>query len=386
MAYSKCENQPAVSATKLLMVALTVVVLCGFSAFRVQAQNPQQSSDESWTATTETSVENTNPSRTTESHSKSGNRSLDKQRTEVLGPDGRYRPNSETEKETVQVDAATTRTVERTYTWDGDGRRRLAQMTEEESRITPTGDTHAVRATSNCDVNGNLQVVQREVADTKKTSPDVEETKSTVYRADSYGGFTQSMQTQELKKHGADDSVEVKKTTLVPDGNGNWGVGEVTEKTVKGDGKIRTIEERVSHSDAEGRLSEVSRTVAKETETAEGARSKTVETYSGNAPGYSVNGLSLNQRVTTIQQKDSNGEIIEQQVEEPNAGNPSDSPKVTAKTKYVVRYAASGTQQTKTVQVRDGNGNLNVVSVETRKSDQASPSQVQVTPSYKPQP
>jgi hypothetical protein len=94
--------------------------------------------------------------------------------------------------------------------------------------------------------------------------------------------------------------------------------------------------------------------------------------------------MHLDRRVTTTQRKDSDGEIAEQQIEQPNQGNPSDSPKVRVKTKYVVRYATSGKQQTKTVEVRDGNGNFNVVSVETQKSDQASASQKPTEPADKP--
>ena len=68
-----------------------------------------------------------------ESHTESGNRSVDKQRVEVLGADGRYQPDSDTEKETIKVNDTTTRTVERTYKWDADGRK-LALVTEEEAR------------------------------------------------------------------------------------------------------------------------------------------------------------------------------------------------------------------------------------------------------------
>jgi hypothetical protein len=112
----KPENQVTVYATKLLIKSMISVVLFLGSAVCAQAQDPQPSSGaEAWTATTETSVANTNPSRTTESHAKPGNRSVDKQRVEVLGPDGQYQPDSETEKETVQVNTTTTRTVVRTY-------------------------------------------------------------------------------------------------------------------------------------------------------------------------------------------------------------------------------------------------------------------------------
>ena len=383
MAYSKPDNQVAVST--LLINLMISVVFCFGSAVSIQAQDTQRnSSDESWSATTETSVSNANPSRTTESHVKSGNRSVDKQKVEVLGLNGRYQPDSETEKETVRVDAATTRTVVRTYKWDGNGQRKLARVTEEEARSTASGDAQVVRTTSSSDVNGNLRVVQRETADTRKTSPDVQETKTTVYLADGNGGFTTSRQTQELQKRSSDHRLEEKKTTLLPDGNGNWKVGEVKEKTIQEDGKNRTTEERVSRPDLEGRLSEFSRTVGEETETNAGEKSNTIDTYSKNVPGLTGDGrLHLNQRVTTVQKKNSDGETTEQQVELPNAGNPNDGRQVRAKTKYVVRYGASGTQQTKTIQEHDGNGNLNVVSVEKRKSDQvASPAKA---PSDKPQ-
>jgi hypothetical protein len=383
MAYSKTENQVAMS--KLLINWIISVILCGGSAVCAQAQDAQpNSSGESWTATTENSVTNANPSRTTESHAKSGNRSVDKQRVEMLGPNGQYQPDSETEKETVRVNATTTRTVVRTYSWDGNGRRKLARVTEEEARSTASGDAQVVRTTSSSDVNGNLRVVQRETADTRKTGPDVQETKTTVYFADGNGGFTRSRQTQELQRRSADHKLEEKKTTLLPDGNGNWKVGEVTEKTIQEDGKNRTTEERVSRSDLQGRLSEFSRTVGEETETSAGEKSNTIDTYSTDVPGLAGDGrLHLNQRVTTVQKKNSDGETTEQQVERPNPGNPNDGRQVRAKTKYIVRYGASGTQQTKTIQEHDLNGNLNVVSVEKRKSDQVAPPAQ--APSDKPQ-
>jgi hypothetical protein len=383
MAYSKSENQVAVST--LLVNVMISVVFCFGSAVSTQAQDGQRnSSDESWTATTETSTKNATPSRTTESHAKSGNRNVDKQRVEVLGPNGGYQPASETETETVRVDATTTRTVVRSYIWDGNGQRKLAQVTEEEARSTASGDAQTVRTTSASNANGSLQVVQRETADTRKTSPDVQETKTTVYLADGNGRFTTFRQTQELQKRSADHRLEEKKTTLLPDGNGNWKVGEVKEKTTQEDGKNRTTEERVSRPDLQGRLSEFSRTVGEETETSTGEKSNTIDTYSTAVPGLASDGrLHLNQRVTIVQKKNSSGETTEQQVELPNAGNPSDSRQVRAKTKYTVLYGASGTQQTKTVQVREGNGNLNVVSVDTRKSDQAPPAAQ--TPSDKPQ-
>ena len=97
MASFQRENRVAVSATKLLVKSMISVILCAGSAVSAQAQDAQaNSSDESWTATTENFVTNANPSRTTESHARSGNRSVDKQRVEVLGPNGGYQPDFET--------------------------------------------------------------------------------------------------------------------------------------------------------------------------------------------------------------------------------------------------------------------------------------------------
>ena len=369
------QRQALSPLSKLLLKSIVAAAFCVGSAVCVQGQSPQQSGgDESWTKTSDTTPQYAKSSRTTESHSKSGNRTVDKQRMEIVGPNGGYQPASETETETVQVDATTTRTVVRTYQWDGNGQRSLARVSEQESRSTAGGGVRTENKISAADGNGHFQVIRREVADTKTVSPGVEETKSTVYQRDSYGGLSQAEQTQEVKTHKGDDSVAVKKTTLMPDGNGSWKVGDVTEKTIKADGKDRTTDERVSRPDLDGRLHERSRTVTKEGQTASGEKTSTVESYSVASPGYSDGSLHLNQRVASVQKKGANGETIEQQFEEPSTGNPSDGPKVIGRAKYVVKYAAPGaqqaTQETKTFEARDANGNFHVISTETEKSTQ----------------
>lgn len=373
MAIIKSEDCFCFAGVRVLVTALVVVGLClGFVAATGAQDSSANNGDEAWTATSESKAENTNPSRTLESHSKSGNRSVDKQRVEGLGPDGHYQPDSDTETETIKVNDSTTRTVTRVYRWDGNGRRQLSQVAEEDARTTASGDAHVTRTTSNADLNGGLQVVQREVADTTKAGPDAQETKSTLYQADGNGGFSKLLETDEVEKSKADHSLEVKKTTLVSDGNGGWQVGEVKEQSIKPNGKNRTTEERVSRSDVNGKLSEVSRTVGQETEDAAGEKSSTVDMYSTQLPGSAGNGtLQLNRRVTTVQKKDSTGENAEQHVEERSLGNPSDGLQVRAKTKYVVQYAAGGTQQTKSTQARDGGGNFSAASEEKQKSDRA---------------
>ena len=387
MMTSSTRENAGVFATKFLTKSMISVVFCVGSAFWAQAQDAQQNSTgETATTTTQTSVANTNPSRTTESQSKSGNQTVDTRRVEVLGNDGRYRPDSDTETETVRVDDTTTRTVVRTYTWGVNGQRKLAEVTEAETRTTANGDAQTVRTTSNSDVNGKLQLVQREVDDTRKTSPEEQETKTTLYIADGNGGFTASRQTQELQKSGADKSTEVKKTTLRPDVNGGWLVNEVNEKTIKEGDKSRTTEERVSRPDLDGKYSVISRTVAEEKETPTGERSNTVETYSVDGPGITRDGsLHLSRRVTALEEKDSKGETTEQQVEEPNPGNPTDGLRVSAKTKYTVLYGSSGTQQTRTDEAPDGNGTLKPIAVETKKTSEAPPAQAPAASSNNPQ-
>lgn len=111
----------------------------------------------------------------------------------------------------------------------------------------------------------------------------------------------------------------------------------------------------------------------------------TVETYSKDVSGVVNNGiLHLEQKVKTVQKSDSDKKITEQKVERPSPGNPNDGLQVAGKNKYMVKYAAFGTQQTKTVQVRDANGTFNVFSVETQKSDQIPPAQVPKESSDKP--
>jgi hypothetical protein len=386
MAVSQLDNPIDALSTKFIIKLIISVIFCALAPVCAQAQNAQPSgTTESWTATTQTSLQNTSPSRTTDSHVRSGNQTVDKQIVEALGPNGRYQSSSETEKETIHVDATTTRTVVRSYSWDVNGQRDLQQVKEEEARSSASGDVHVIRTMSESDGNGNLQVIQREVADTRKISPDVQETKTTTYLPNGNGGLTPSLQTQELQKRIAGHRVEVKKTLLQPNSSGNWEVAEAKETTLKEENKNRTSEERISRPDSEGGLSEVSRTVGKETENSAGEKNTTVETYFTNAPGVAADGsLRLNWQVTTVEKTNAGGKTTEQQGKQPNPNDTNGGLQVTTKTKYTVRYAASSTEETKTVQERDINGAFNVVSAEARKSDQAPTAQEQLAPSAKP--
>lgn len=356
---------------------------------RAQTQsNPDASTgdaNKSWTVTTGQELPgNTNPTRSSETHSEGGGRTVDRQSVERIGSDGRYEPYLDTEKETVKIDATTVKTVSRTFGRDSDGRRTLVQVTEEEQRSLPGGEVKIVRTTSNPDANGDLQIVQREIQDTKQTSPEVQETKTTVLMPDLNGGLTPSLQTEERQTKTSDHDVKFRKSTLLPDGNGRWQVSEVREGTVKDDGKDRTKNERVSRLGADGNLGVVERTVSKESKPAAGEASETVETYSTEIPGSAADGsLHLNQRVTTIHRKrEDGGQSTEKQIEQRNPAEPNDGLRVTQKTIDIGRPGLDGTsKETQTIQSLDSNGNLAVVSVDIgKKEEKSSAIQVDIAP------
>jgi hypothetical protein len=394
---SSCRCCPirAVGFSQLILLAIAAY-FCSSLALWAQTSNSQGADTSqsapatNWTATTESHDGNTNedPIRTVESHSQSGNRTVDEQSVERRGSDGSFEPYQDIEKETVQVDSTTVRITTRTFNRNADGDKTLVEVTEEETRTSAGGDLNVARTTSAPDANGNLQLVRRQLEETKKTSPNVEESKTTVLLPDINGGLTPAVKVQERREQDANGSgtVESQKTTLLPDGAGNWQVGEIRETTSKQEGADHRTDERVSRPDSEGRLGEISHTISQESESSPGEARKTVETYSVDVPGAVADGsLHLVQRATTAQATISTGQqVTEQKVEQANPGDPGSGLQVTTVTVDTVRPAASGAQATRTVQARDTNGNLDVISVDTTKSSNIHAIQIQIAPPEKP--
>jgi hypothetical protein len=371
------------------MLFVIGVYLSLFAGVAISAQTSDSQSDatsKSWTSTADLQSGSANPTRTVESHTQSGNRTVDSQSIQRRGADGDFEPYQDIEKTTVRVDSTTVRTTTRTFGRDADGAKTLVQVTEEERHTRAGGDSSLVRSTSNPDANGNLQLVQREIGETKKIGKDVEETKTTVMLPGADGALAPAMMVQERRQQGANDTSASQKTTLLPDLNGNWQVSEVKQATTKQDGKNTTTEERVSRPDAEGKLSEISRSVSKESESS-GGKSSTVENYSVDVPGAARDGsLHLVERSTTTQTTSTTGQQdTARKVEQPDPGDPDGGLRVTTLTTDSVRAGASGAQATQTIQMRDANGRLDVVSVDTSKSDDVHAVQVQIAPSGKPQ-
>jgi hypothetical protein len=365
---------------RLRLLLVTGLCLCSSGIVLAQTPDSQEgNSDKSWTATTDSKEDSTNSTRMIQSHTQNGNRTVDVRTLQTRGAGGDFKPYQDVETETVRENATTTRSTTRTFVRGDNGTKTLFQVTQEEKQTLPGGGSKVVRTTSNPDANGNLQVVQRENQETLRTGPDAEETKTTVMLPGINGALAPAMQTQERQKR-AGNTVEIQKTTQLPDGSGVWQAVEVRHTTIQEQGKNRSSEERVSRLDSEGKLNEVSRTVSKESGDVSGESHKTEDTYSVDLPGAARdNGLHLVQRVVTTQRANADRQQTTKTVEQPNPGDPGAGLWVTTVTRETVGVRGSEAA-TEIIQMRDANGSLGVVSVDTTKSDSSHAIEVQIAP------
>jgi len=309
---------------------------------------------------------------------------VDHQTVERLGADGHYEPYYEVEKESVQVNGTTTRTIERTFARDASGQKILTRVTQEEKQSLPAGGEKVVRTTSNADLDGHLQVAQREVTDTKRINSELQEKNTTVFLSDGQGGMAPSVQIQQREKRSADHTVEVQTSTLLPDGSGKWQVHERKESTIKEDGKERITEEQVLRPGDDGKLAPLSRTLGKESETVAGEKKNVVEIYSPEVSGSTDGNLQLSQRVTVVKRAVSDGaQTTEKRVEQRNMVNPAAGLEVTTKTLDTVQPGSSGTRETTSIEARDVSGSFTVVSFDTQKSDNVHAIDVDMAPQNK---
>lgn len=332
------------------------------------------SGNQSWTTTSqqETNSGNVNPTRTTQTHTQRNGSAVDKTSVETLGPDGRFIPYSETERESVRVDATTVRSVERTFGRGPDGQRMLTQETQEVSRSLPDGETKIVRTTSDPNTNGALQVVRREVVDSKQVSAGVRDTNTTVFSADANGGLSPIVQVSEREKQNGSGQVDFTKSTLLSDGAGHWNLSEVREGTIKKEtGQGTSKEERVLRPDSNGKLAEAERTVSKQT--GGGAETReTTESYSTNVPGEAGNDqLQLVRRESSVRRTNAgSGQSTTRQVETSNPGNPGDGLQVTQDAIDIVRPDGRGSAEQKATTLTFGpDGQVSTVSVDVGRTN-----------------
>ncbi len=317
-----------------------------------------------------------NPYRTSTTHSEVNGHIIDKTIVEVRGPDGRYVPYSQTERESVKVNDSTTRTTERSYGTDANGQRVLTQQTQEEKKTSPSGDSNVVRTVSNPDANGSLQIVQQTLVNTKQIAPGSTDTNTTVLSANGSGGLSPSVRIEEHQRQTDPKTTQFTKSTSLNNGSGGWNLSEVRQGTMKQDAGGTNKEESVLRPDADGKLAVVERTVTRAADSASGDKRDTTETYSTNVPGQAGDeGLKLVKRESTVQRTNgSGGHNTIQQVERPDPGDPNAGLHLTQQAIDIVRPGSNGVaQQTSTIVTTDANGNTNTVWVDMGKSNQPPP-------------
>jgi len=273
-----------------------------------------------------------------------------------------------------------------TFARDANGRKTLVQVTEEEKHILPGDESNIVRVTYNPDINRRLQPVQREIVETKKIGKDLEEANTTAMLPSANGGLAAAFKTHEFRKRAANDTVETEKTIWLPDANGRWQLSEIRQNITTQEAKDRSIEERVSRPDAEGKLGQISRVVSQESESTSGKKRSVVESYSIDVPGTTRDGsLHLVERKTSTESSSSTGErATEQKVEQINPGDPGSGLRLSVLVDGKIVPEPSGEQSTVTIRAHDSNGSFGIVSVDTTKADRIPTIQVQQTPAEKP--
>jgi hypothetical protein len=350
--------------------------------------DPAPSAGQSWNAASqqESPDGHINPTRTTQSHTEADGRIVDKTTVETLGPDGRYVPYQETEKESERVNDTVTRNVERTFGLDTNGGRTLIEETREESRRMSDGEEKVTRTDSRPDADGRLQVVRRELEDSKQEGVGVRVTNTIVLMPDVNGGLSPSVQTEQRETKGSGDTVRLTKSTLLPDGNGGWTLAEVREGMTKRDGSSTSTEQSVMRPDPNGHLLLVERTVEKQTHTS-GEKRDTSETYSTNVPGQAGDdSLQLVQRATTVRQTNSNGALsTNRKVEQPSPGDPNGRLQVTQETIDIVRPGNGVANETRTVLAPNADGYLGQVLVDIGKTSNPAAVRVDTKPPKEPQ-
>jgi len=239
-------------AVQILLTA--VVLLGGFACGTAWAQGQPQASRTVTEFHDATGAQS--PARVIETQRQDDGRKVETRIVEAPSINGGYEPISETERETLRIDANTVRIVQRWFSsWAG--QRQPFQVTEEERRTEPGGRESVVRTTSILDVSGRWQVQERDIEETVSTAPDTRETKKTVLGVVA-GSLVPVQQSQETE-HRKGNLVEVQRKLLTPNGSGNVQVFEVQETLVTQTNDGQTTEEKtystyVPGVDSDGQL------------------------------------------------------------------------------------------------------------------------------------
>jgi len=271
-----------------------VVLLGGLACGTVWAQNQPQISRTVTEFRDASGV--TSPGRVIETRSRENGRTVETQIVEAPTINGGYQSISETERETIQVDANTVRVVQRWFSsWAGE--RQLFKVSEEERHTEPEGAESVARTISTVDADGNWQVRERDLEETVSTAPDTRETRKTVLGVVA-GSLVPIQQFEEIE-HRKGDLVEVQRRLLPSDAIGYAPVFEVQETQVTPTRDGQTTEE------------------------------KTYSTYVPGVGTYAQLHLAQQRDVSTTTAPDRSTRT-EQQVQQVNPGNPWDGLRTSA--------------------------------------------------------
>ena len=321
-----------------------------------------------------------NPTRTKLIHEKNGDRIVEHKSLEAMASDGHYQPYLDIEKETIKASATTVHVVERSYGRDSDGRKQLVQVREQESRTLPGGEVETVRTTSNPDLNGGLRVMQKEVESTRSIEPTELETKTSVLIPDVNRGLAESARLERRETKNSDHTVQFQQSTLVQDGDGRWRAREVRQGAIQQNGKESTSEEKIFRAGSDGNMVVVQRTVRNKSAGPNGDSYETAETDSVDLPGVPYSGrlYPVERAISAHYVAQDGGESTKTQIEQPDPGSLTSQMRVTSRTLDVVQPGPGGiSHETRTIQWRDGGGNLTAVWVSVKESTKTSDNRTQ---------
>ncbi len=192
---------------------------------------------------------------------------------------------AEVERETVQVDSQTVKTVERVYRPDANGRRKLQDVTEVELRTFPDGRVEAVQTRSKVDVNGRMQVWRQQRQETRSLGQDNWETTSSVLKPGPTGNLTTVYRTRQTERKGTDNVVRVERIVEEPDLNSRWSVVEQRSATIQENEGETIQQETVYEMSPFGELSLKSQISSIEWKDEDGGVHRTIDTYQPNSRG-----------------------------------------------------------------------------------------------------
>lgn len=350
---------------------------------RHRFHTPKASSQQANTASTQSewpyATGGITPARRTETSTKTESGQVVTQRLETPGIYGRYQLLTETEEETIEVDANTTRVIRRLFARDARGRRQVIEVTEEEHHRLPNDGERIVRNTSQPTLDGHFQLTRRDIEETTQVTPTMRQTRTTVSHPDINGGLTPVEQISETEQEKEPGVLVVERTQLLLDGNGRWEPHETRERVIRSQGGEVRTEEQVYRKDANFQMSLAERTVTREWKDEQGAEHQTTQVYSDNISGNTHSAddrLHLDRELRIVRQTRSDGsQQTIQELGQRSTVAPSSPLRVTERVVTFSRPVGRGGAQTqKTVQALDANGRYQTIIVlQVNESNPESP-------------